>query len=73
MDYSPPGSSVHEIFQARTLKWAVIQITMCPDLLKYFSNKQYSNQNPQMEDKIFINSESNETHVHKDVHECDSI
>ena len=24
MDYSPPGSSVHEIFQARILEWVVI-------------------------------------------------
>ena len=24
MDYSPPGSSVHEIFQARVLEWGVI-------------------------------------------------
>ena len=24
MDYSPPGSSVHEILQARTLEWIVI-------------------------------------------------
>ena len=24
MDYTPPGSSVHEIFQARTLEWVTI-------------------------------------------------
>ena len=24
MDYSPPGSSVHEIFQAKILKWVAI-------------------------------------------------
>ena len=24
MDYSPPGSSVHEIFQARVLEWVAI-------------------------------------------------
>ena len=24
MDYSPPGSSIHEIFQARVLEWGVI-------------------------------------------------
>ena len=24
MDYSPPGSSVHEIFQARILEWVAI-------------------------------------------------
>ena len=24
MDYSPPGSFVHEIFQARILEWVVI-------------------------------------------------
>ena len=24
MDYSPPGSSVHEILQARILEWAAI-------------------------------------------------
>jgi len=27
MDVSPPGSSVHEIFQARILKWVAIPYT----------------------------------------------
>ena len=27
MDYSPPGSSVHEIFQARILEWATISFS----------------------------------------------
>ena len=26
MDYSPPGSSVHGIFQARVLEWVQMQI-----------------------------------------------
>ena len=25
MDYSPPGSSIHGIFQARVLEWVAIQ------------------------------------------------
>ena len=27
MDYSPPGSSIHGIFQARTLKWVAISFS----------------------------------------------
>ena len=27
MDYSPPGSSVHETFQARTLEWVSISFS----------------------------------------------
>ena len=27
MDYSPPGSSVHGIFQARVLEWGAIAFT----------------------------------------------
>ena len=27
MDYSPPGSSVHEIFQARVLEWVAISFS----------------------------------------------
>ena len=27
MDYSPPGSSVHGIFQARTLEWVAISFS----------------------------------------------
>ena len=27
LDYSPPGSSVHEIFQARTLEWVAISFS----------------------------------------------
>ena len=27
MDYSPPGSSVHGIFQARTLEWVTISFS----------------------------------------------
>ena len=29
MDHSPPGSSVHEIFQARTLDWVTISFSAC--------------------------------------------
>ena len=28
MDYSPPGSSVHGIFQARVLEWGAIAFSM---------------------------------------------
>ena len=28
MDYSPPGSSVHEIFQPRLLKWVAISYSV---------------------------------------------
>ena len=27
MDYSPPGSSIHGIFQARVLEWGAIKVT----------------------------------------------
>ena len=29
MDYSPPGSSVHGIFQARVLEWGAIAFSIC--------------------------------------------
>ena len=29
MDYSPPGSSVHGIFQARVLEWSAIAFSIC--------------------------------------------
>ena len=29
MDCSPPGSSVHGIFQARVLEWGAIAFSMC--------------------------------------------
>ena len=29
MDYSPPGSSVHGIFQARVLEWGAISTPRC--------------------------------------------
>ena len=32
MDCSPPGSSVHEIFQARTLEWVVICLKLAFNL-----------------------------------------
>ena len=31
MDYSPPGSSVHVIFQARILGWVAISLAHMPD------------------------------------------
>ena len=40
MDCSPPGSSVHGLFQARILEWVAISfsaITFCRHLLKHFS------------------------------------
>ena len=38
MDRNPPGSSVHEIFQARVLEWAAIAFSMC---YKYKINKDF--------------------------------
>ena len=32
MDCSPPGSSVHGIFQARVLEWGAITFSTCPTL-----------------------------------------
>ena len=32
MDCSPPGYSVHGIFQARVLEWGAITFSMCPTL-----------------------------------------
>ena len=37
MDYSPPGSSVHGIFQARVLEWGAIAFSVI--LAKFRSNK----------------------------------
>ena len=37
MDYSPPGSSIHGIFQARVLEWGAIAFSITIlDVLKYF-------------------------------------
>ena len=30
MDYSPPGSSIHGIFQARVLEWGAIAFSALP-------------------------------------------
>ena len=37
MDCSPPGSSVHEIFQARILEWVAIPFSLGPEI-KYGFN-----------------------------------
>ena len=34
MDYSPPGSSVHEILQARILEWVAILFSKASSQLK---------------------------------------
>ena len=34
MDYSPPGSSVHGIFQARVLEWGAIAFSNLDSILK---------------------------------------
>ena len=36
MNNSPPGSSVHEIFQARTLEWVVICLKLAFNLALFF-------------------------------------
>ena len=41
MDYSPPGSSVHGIFQARVLEWGAIAFSRCV-LARHYSNN-YTN------------------------------
>ena len=43
MDYSPPGSSVHGVLQARILMWAVISFSKvnCRTFLKLFLSLQY--------------------------------
>ena len=38
MDCSPPGSSVHGIFQARVLEWGAIAFSNCFLLLHYLSD-----------------------------------
>ena len=40
MDYSPPGSSVHGIFQARVLEWDAIALLLNHGLLMFL--KEYS-------------------------------
>ena len=35
MDYSPPGSSVHGIFQARVLEWAAVAVSESNIKLNY--------------------------------------
>ena len=39
MNYSPPGSSVHRIFQARILEWAAISYSSLP---QWWWSKRYS-------------------------------
>ena len=41
MDYSPPGSSVHGIFQARVLEWVAIAFSEV--LTKTIQNKKPTN------------------------------
>ena len=42
MDCSPPGSSVHGIFQARVLEWGAIAFSLPPlSLLKYHLHEAY--------------------------------
>ena len=36
MDCSPPGSSVHGIFQARVLEWVAIAFSSCSYAHQYF-------------------------------------
>ena len=40
MDYSPPGSSVHRISQARTLEWVAISFSSQLAILQYKSSKK---------------------------------
>jgi len=40
MDCSPPGSSVHGIFQARVLEWAAIAFSRGPGLSKVIFRRQ---------------------------------
>ena len=40
MDCSPPGSSVHGIFQARVLEWVAIAFSMMNSLGNSFSGKR---------------------------------
>ena len=41
MDCSPPGSSIHGIFQARVLEWGAIKVLLNPRLTMYFHGKLY--------------------------------
>ena len=41
MDCSPPGSSVHGIFQARVLEWGAISFSDCKSSVQYKINKRY--------------------------------
>ena len=56
MDHSPPGSSVHEILQARTLEWVVIP---SPEDLPDLRIKPRS---PALQ-VVFLPSESRKTHL----------
>ena len=41
MDCSPPGSSVHGIFQARVLEWGAIAFSdEIPSIIKFIETKQ---------------------------------
>ena len=40
MDCSPPGSSTHEIFQARVLEWAAIAFSVNLIIRYHFREKQ---------------------------------
>ena len=41
MDCSPPGSSIHGIFQARVLEWSAIAFSSCPARRIHFTRKSH--------------------------------
>ena len=43
MDRSPPGSSVHGIFQARVLEWGAIAFSETPNIVSYIFSKSSVN------------------------------
>ena len=46
MDYSPPNTSVHGVFQARILEWVAISFSkflLYPEINSRLSKKQYNN------------------------------
>ena len=42
MDCSPPGSSIHGIFQARVLEWGAIAFSACPRVILFYTKELYS-------------------------------
>ena len=65
MDCSPPGSSIHEIFQARVLKWFAIPFYSGPRFVRTILHDLSSLSDPTQHDHSFNELEKAVVHVIK--------